>query len=172
MPKSFRRRCDARLPAREAARDRAFRAGELAKYLRRNRCKNWAVRGSKRCRLHGGFSTGPTTLEGKARTIEAMKAGRARWLARLKSEGQPIPCGRKGGHNRPLEEREHDAYVLECRRDSRCMTRLVRAERKARRARERLLREEARRRMEEHARRKARWDAGLPYWTDEEWERL
>jgi len=26
--------------------------------------------------------------------------------------------------------------------------------------------------MEEHARRKARWDAGLPYWTDEEWERL
>jgi hypothetical protein len=45
----------------------------------------------------------------------------------------------------------------------------VRAERKARRARER---EEARRRMEEHARRKARWDAGLPCWTDEEWESL
>jgi hypothetical protein len=105
MPKPLRRRCDARLPVRETARDRAIRAGELAKYLRRNRCKNWAVRGSKRCRLHGGLSTGPTTVEGKARTIEAMS-------------------------------------------------------------------EEARRRMEEHARRKARADAGLPYWTEEEWENL
>jgi hypothetical protein len=41
----------------------------------------------------------------------------------------------------------------------------MRAERKAQRV-------EARRQMEEHARRKARWDAGLPYWTDEEWENL
>src|SRR5262249_26032011 len=102
MPKSSRRRCDARLPVREIARDRAIRAGELAKYLRRNRCKNWAVRGSRRCRLHGGFSTGPTTPKGKARTIAALKAGRRRWLAKLKSEGKPIPFGRKkGGHNRP-----------------------------------------------------------------------
>ena len=107
MPKSFRRRCDARLAVRESARDRAVRAGELAKYLRRNRCKNWAVRGSKRCRLHGGFSTGPTTPEGKARTIQAMKAGRVRWLARLKSEGKPITCGRKkGGVNRSAAERQ------------------------------------------------------------------
>src|SRR6516165_971446 len=106
MPKSFRRRCDARLPVRESARDRAVRAGELAKYLRRNRCKNWAVRGSKRCRLHGGLSTGPTTPEGMARTVAAMKAGRLRWLSRLKAEGKPAPCGRKkGGRNAPLEER-------------------------------------------------------------------
>ena len=173
MPKSVRRRCDARLPVRETARDRAVSAGELAKYLRRNRCKNWAVRGSKRCRLHGGLSTGPTTPEGKARTIEALKAGRRRWLAKLKSEGKPIPFGRKkGGHNRPLEEREHDAYVQQCRRDSRLMARRMRTERKARRERERQEREETRRKMEEHACRKARWDAGLPYWTDEEWEKL
>jgi hypothetical protein len=33
-------------------------------------------------------------------------------------------------------------------------------------------RQVARRRMEEHARRNARWDAGLPYWTEEEWENL
>jgi hypothetical protein len=125
--------------------------------------------GSKRCRLHGGLSTGPTTPDGKARTIEAMKAGRALWLAKLKSEGKPIPFGRKkGGHNRPQQEREHDAYVLQCRRDSRRMARLARAERKARRRE----REDARRRMEEHARRKARADAGLPYWTEEEWENL
>ena len=107
MPKSLRRRCDARLAVRESARDRAVRAGELAKYLRRNRCKNWAVRGKKRCRLHGGLSTEPTTPEGKARTAAAMKAGRARWLARLKSEGKPIPCGRrKGGVNRSAAERQ------------------------------------------------------------------
>jgi hypothetical protein len=99
-----------------------------------------------------------------------MKAGRALWLAKLKSEGKPIPFGRKkGGHNRPLEEREHDAYLLQCRRDSQRIKHQMRAEQKARRAR---AREEARRRMEEHARRKARWDAGLPYWTDEEWENL
>jgi hypothetical protein len=173
MPKSLRHRCDARLPVRDSARDQAIRNGELAKYLRRNRCKNWAVRGSNRCRLHGGLSTGPTTLEGKARTIEALKAGRRHWLAKLKSEGRPIPFGRKkGGHNRPLEEREHDAYVQQCRGDSQRMARQMRAERKARRARERQEREEIRRKMEEHARRKARWDAGLPYWTDEEWENL
>jgi hypothetical protein len=102
-----------------------------------------------------------------------MKAGRAHWLAKLKSEGKPAPCGRKkGGHNRPLEEREHDAYVHECRRDSRRMKYQVRAERKARRARERQQRDEARLRMEEYAPRKTRWDAGLLCWTEEEWENL
>jgi hypothetical protein len=33
-------------------------------------------------------------------------------------------------------------------------------------------REDTPRRMEEHARRKARMDAGLGYWTEEEWEKL
>jgi hypothetical protein len=169
MPKSLRRRCDARLPVREAARDRAIRAGELAKYLRRNRCKNWAVRGSKRCRLHGGLSTGPRTLEGMACTLAAMKAGRARWLAKLKSEGKPIPCGRKkGGRNLPADEREQAAYETQCRREGRKLSRQSRAERKARRVRER----ETRRRMEEYARRKARADAGGPFWTEEEWKKL
>src|SRR5262249_25829820 len=41
-----------------------------------------------------GLSTGPTTPEGKARTIKALKAGRRRWLAKLKSDGKPIPFGR------------------------------------------------------------------------------
>jgi hypothetical protein len=70
-------------------------------------CRNWRVPGRHRCRLHSGLSTGPTTPEGMARTVAAMLAGRRRWLVRLKSEGQPIPCGRKkGGRNAPLEERE------------------------------------------------------------------
>ena len=34
-----------------------------------------------RCRMHGGLSTGPRTEEGLRRTLEAMRAGRARWLA-------------------------------------------------------------------------------------------
>jgi hypothetical protein len=108
-----------------------------------------------------------------ARTIAAMKAGRARWLAELKSEGKPIPCGRrKGGRNAPLEEREHAAYVRECDRKYHDVVRRGRAERKARRAQRRQEREDNRHRMEEHAWRKARADGGGPYWTDEEWERL
>ena len=170
MPKPSRRRCDARLPAREVARDRAIRAGELTKFLRRNRCRNWALRGSKRCRFHGGRSTRPTTPDGMARTVAGMKAGRARWLAQLKSEGKPIPCGRKkGGRNLPAEEREQIACEKRRQREGRLMLQKLRADRKARRVRER---EEERRRMDERARRKARADAGFPYWTEEEWERL
>jgi hypothetical protein len=108
-----------------------------------------------------------------ARTIAAMKAGRLRWLAQLKSEGKPIPCGRKkGGRNAPLKERERAAYVRECERKYLDVVRRTRAERKARRAQRRQEREDTRRRMDEHARRKSRMDAGLPYWTEGEWEKL
>jgi hypothetical protein len=107
MPKPLRRRCDARLPVRDIVRDRAIRAGELSKYLRRTRCKKWALRGSKRCRLHGGLSTGPKTSEGKARTIAAMVEGRRRLLEKLKAEGKPVPWGRKrGGVSRSAAERQ------------------------------------------------------------------
>jgi hypothetical protein len=107
MPKPLRRRCDARLPVRDIVRDRAIRAGELGKYLRRNRCKKWAVRGKKRCRLHGGLSTGPRTAEGKARTAAAMVEGRRRLLEKLKAEGKPVPWGRKsGGVNQSVAERQ------------------------------------------------------------------
>ena len=34
-----------------------------------------------RCRMHGGLSTGPRTEEGLRRTLKALRAGRARWLA-------------------------------------------------------------------------------------------
>ena len=58
-------------------------------------CRNWPVRGRKRCRLHGGFSTGPRSPEGKARTVAAMVDGRRRLLEKLKAEGKPVPWGRK-----------------------------------------------------------------------------
>src|SRR5271154_2678553 len=106
--KPDRRRCDARNRRSAAALDRARRVGglpALRKLMHSTRCRNWALPGGKRCRLHGGHSTGPVTAEGTARTVAAMNAGRARWLAKLKAEGKPVPCGRKkGGRNRsPLK---------------------------------------------------------------------
>jgi hypothetical protein len=76
-----RRRCDARIRHSPGALDRARRAGPaaVAKYMRRHRCKSWALPGGKRCRLHGGHSTGPVTPEGTARSVAARVAGRARW---------------------------------------------------------------------------------------------
>ena len=69
--------------------------------------QDWAVRGSRRCRLHGGVSTGPRTPEGKALTIAAMVEGRRRLLEKLKAEGKPVPWGRKrGGVNRSAAERQ------------------------------------------------------------------
>jgi hypothetical protein len=54
-----------------------------------------------------------------------MQAGRRRWLAKLKAEGKPIPCGRKkGDRNAPLEER----------RLAEAATRLVKARAALRRA--------------------------------------
>ena len=101
-----------------------------------------------------------------ARTVAAMKAGRARWLAKLKFEGKPIPFGRKkGGRNLPAEQREQLACEKRRRREGRAVLHQIRAER-------RVQRKETRRRMADHSRRKARADAGLPYWTPEEWERL
>lgn len=42
--------------------------------------------GKRRCRLHGGLSTGPKTDEGKARIAEAQ---RKRWAERRKAKGKP-----------------------------------------------------------------------------------
>jgi hypothetical protein len=73
-----------------------------------------------------------------SRTVEAMKTGRARWLAQLKAEGKPIPCGRKkGGHNRSIEERARAAWEKQCLREWRDASRQNRSERKKRRDQER-----------------------------------
>src|SRR5262245_32150156 len=34
------------------------------------RCERWAVKGRRRCHLHGGYSTGPRTVEGMRRLIK------------------------------------------------------------------------------------------------------
>jgi hypothetical protein len=166
-----RRRCDARTKHNPAALDRAKRTGpgELRKYLNRHRCRNWALPGSKRCRLHGGHSTGPRTAEGKARTIAAMNEGRARWLAERKAEGKPIPWGRKkGGRNRSPEEREQAAWEKQCMREWRDGYHQSLDARKALRSQRR----EERKSAAADAARRERFQAGGPFWTDEEWKAL
>jgi hypothetical protein len=61
-------------------------------------CRRWPVKGTKRCRLHGGLSTGARTPEGKARVLAALTEGRRRWIAQMKAEGKKFPWGRKAGY--------------------------------------------------------------------------
>ena len=103
MTKQRLQRCNARRRRTDAALYRADREGRLMEYLRSSgRCRNWPVRGKKRCRLHGGLSTGPKTSEGKARTVAAMVEGRRRLLEKLKAEGKPVPWGPKEGRREPI----------------------------------------------------------------------
>jgi hypothetical protein len=65
-------------------------------------CRKWPVPGKERCRFHGGCSTGPSTEDGKATSLAAMRAGRQRWLAEMhekKAAGaiKRFPGGRKSG---------------------------------------------------------------------------
>jgi hypothetical protein len=48
-------------------------------------CKVKVEPGKRRCRFHGGLSTGPKTAEGKARIAEAQ---RRRWAVLLSTRGQ------------------------------------------------------------------------------------
>src|SRR4051794_11778492 len=58
-------------PPRDLAMHSALRCG--ARTRRGTPCQEPALRGRRRCRLHGGWSTGPKTPEGRAR------AALARW---------------------------------------------------------------------------------------------
>lgn len=71
-----------------------------ARTRRGGRCRRSALPGKLRCRRHGGLSTGPRSLYGKANTIAALQAGRGRWLQRMrlaKQEGliERFPNGRR-----------------------------------------------------------------------------
>ncbi|AXI43508.1 hypothetical protein C1J02_17435 [Sulfitobacter sp. SK011] len=49
-----------------------------------NPCRNMSEPGRRRCKFHGGRSTGPKTPEGKARIADAQKA---RWAAYRAAQG-------------------------------------------------------------------------------------
>ena len=53
-----------------------------------NLCRKYPIAGKRRCRLHGGLSTGPKTAEGRARIAAAQfKHGRyVNWRARRAKE--------------------------------------------------------------------------------------
>ena len=56
-------------------------------------CRALSEPGRRRCRFHGGRSTGPRTAEGKARIAEAQRRRWARWRAERKAgrEGAAAP---------------------------------------------------------------------------------
>lgn len=60
----------------------------------RGRCRAWALKGKRRCKWHGGKSTGPRTPEGMARTVTAMVAGRKRMVEHRHAMGLKAPGGR------------------------------------------------------------------------------
>jgi hypothetical protein len=96
-----RRRCGARVRYHRKAIER-YQLGQIDKaevlhVLRRSdRCRNWALPGSARCRLHGGLSTGARTPDGRLRQAE----GYRRWLERVRAEGRK-PGPPKGTGGRP-----------------------------------------------------------------------
>jgi hypothetical protein len=113
-------------------------------------CRKPVEPGRKRCRWHAGLSTGPVTIEGKARVVAAMNAGRAKWRA-------------AGGHPRPWHRRPPDVVA-------RARAEKLRLQAKRRRAW--LDRKAKREAKAEHKRRQERINAGLPLWTPEELEKL
>jgi transcriptional regulator with XRE-family HTH domain len=67
-----------RLKQREQRRVANMRVQCGAKTRKGHPCKLMSEAGRKRCKFHGGMSTGPRTTQGKARIAEAQ---RKRWLA-------------------------------------------------------------------------------------------
>ena len=67
-------------------------------------CKSFVVAGGKRCRLHGGYSTGPVTLEGKLRCAENMR--------RVRIDGAPgVPKGDKWPKRRAASIERRKAWL-------------------------------------------------------------
>ncbi len=79
-------------------------------------CRNWPEDGKKRCRFHGGLSTGPKTEEGKAVVVAAMVEGRRRWVERMKAEGRKFPGGPKPESKRDVEAARIRAELIRLRR--------------------------------------------------------
>ena len=107
MPKSLRRRCDARLPVREVARDRAIRGGSSqntygATDAKIGLCADRSVAActvaSRRVRK---------LLKGRRGRSQPWSRVAAGCSEQLKAEGKPVPWGRKrGGVNRSAAERQ------------------------------------------------------------------
>jgi hypothetical protein len=83
-------------------------------HLKLGCCRRWPVKGKKRCRLHGGLSTGAKTPEGKAKVLAVLTEGRRRWIEQMKAEGKKFPWGRKAGYSwKTPAMREREMRVLQ-----------------------------------------------------------
>lgn len=71
----------ARLQSLEAQRLARLRVRCGAKTRKNGACRNGSEPGKRRCKFHGGKSTGPKTLEGKATIANAQRARWAKWRA-------------------------------------------------------------------------------------------
>ena len=69
---------------REAQRQARRRVVCGAKTRKGGECRNKSEAGRKRCKFHGGKSTGAKTPEGKARIAEAQRRRWAAWQAQNK----------------------------------------------------------------------------------------
>jgi len=79
-------RIKSRNKARDAAKISTNRWTCRAKTRKGHPCRLLSEPGKRRCKFHGGMSTGPKTEEGKARIAEAQ---RQRWASyRIKSKGK------------------------------------------------------------------------------------
>jgi len=86
---------------------------------RGGRCARQPAAGRRRCKRHGGASSGPRTPAGKAAAIAAATAGRRRWLQRMraaKARGEiaRFPNGRLRGV--PNGARAPDKYIRRAQR--------------------------------------------------------
>lgn len=72
--------------ARQAT-QRQVRCGSLTR--KGTACWNWSEPGRRRCKFHGGKSTGPRTPEGRARIADAQRQRWARWRAARKQASRP-----------------------------------------------------------------------------------
>jgi hypothetical protein len=82
----------------------------------------WTKKLRRRCRLHGGLSTGPKFPDAKERSLAAANAGLERWRERMRAAKAAgliakFPSGRKSGPSRRLRELEaHDREEALARR--------------------------------------------------------
>lgn len=103
----------ARLQGREAERTARARVVCGARTRKGTTCRNKSEPGRKRCRFHGGKSTGPRTPEGRARIAEAQRRRWARWRAEQSETAEAIEAGAArwggGGPNSAMLHRERSA---------------------------------------------------------------
>jgi len=67
------------------------------------RCLRYPLEGKRRCKLHGGASTGPRTPEGRDNSLSTLTNGHQQWYERMKERGYLFRGGWPKGMPRCLD---------------------------------------------------------------------